>query len=281
MDIQPQIRPPGEISTLDALALLRLQIEWGADEAILDQPLDRLRPLATPFPVMGVAPTRLAGAEAPGPVPEINPVIHAPTVQRRAVTPTTPAPIPAASAATLDELRAAITAFTGCPLRDSAAHTILPEGDATARLIVVGEAPSADDDRAGRVFAGPLGEFLDRTLATIGLTREDLLLTPLLPWRPPGDRPPSPGELSLCLPFLWRLLALATSPYALILGPVATRALAGAKRVKRGTWTELPVSQRSASIKILSSTNLSQIKRIPAMKREFWSDLRKISCALN
>jgi uracil-DNA glycosylase family 4 len=250
-----------------------LQIEWGADEAILDQPLDRLRPRVRPRPVTTF--------EAPAPVPEVNPAFHAPTAPRRAVTPITPEPIPAGSAATLDELRAAISAFTGCPLRDSAAHTILPEGDATARLIVVGEAPSADDDRAGRVFAGPLGEFLDRTLATIELTREDLLLTPLLPWRPPGDRPPSPGELSLCLPFLWRLLALATSPYAFILGPVATRALAGAKRVKRGTWTELPVEKRSDSIKILASANLSQVKRTPAMKREFWSDLRKIYQALN
>jgi uracil-DNA glycosylase len=215
-------------------------------------------------------------AGTPGLVPVVNPAIHAPTAERRTATPATPAQIPAASAATLDELRSAITAFTGCPIRDSAAHTILPEGDATARLVVVGEAPSADDDRAGRVFAGPRGEFLDRTLATIELTREDLLLTPLLPWRPPGDRPPSPGELSLCLPFLWRLLALATSPYALILGPVATRALVGAKRVKRGTWTELPIERHSTSVKILASANLSQIKRTPTMKREFWSDLRKI-----
>jgi uracil-DNA glycosylase len=214
----------------------------------------------------------MTGAETPGLDPGANPAISVPILER----PTSPAATPTPSATTLDELRTAITAFTGCPLRDSAAHTILPEGTITARLVLIGEAPSGDDDRAGRVFAGPLGEFLNEALATIKLTRNDLLIAPLLPWRPPGDRPPSPTELTLCLPFLRRLLALATSPYALILGPVATRALLGGKRVKRGTWIDLSVPERSSSVNIITSASLPQIKRTPGLKREFWADLRKI-----
>lgn len=248
-----------------------MQIEWGADEAIREQPLDRLRPLSTP-----------SGNPPPPVMVGLDPAIYAPVVERRggpAITRTAAEPA-SSSAANLDELRAAIIAFTGCPLRDSAAHTILPEGNVTARLILIGEAPSAEDDRVGKPFAGPLGDFLDKALATVHLTRDDLLIAPLLPWRPPGDRPPSPSELALCLPFLWRLLALATSPYALILGPVATRALLGAKRVKRGTPTELAIAGRSDTIKILPSASLSQIKRTPAMKREFWADLRKIHRAI-
>ena len=243
-----------------------MQIEWGADEAILEEPLDRLRPLGA---------TRRSDVIARPEGPKQSRALGSSAAAL------TPAPQRVASATTLDELRAAITAFTGCPLRDSAAHTILPEGDLTARLILIGEAPSADDDRAGRVIAGPLGEFLDKALSTVDLTRDDLLIAPLLPWRPPGDRPPSPSELALCLPFLWRLLALATSPYALILGPVATRALLGAQRVKRGTWVDLPISERSHSIKVLASVSLAQTRRTPTMKRELWTDLRKIYHRLN
>jgi uracil-DNA glycosylase len=102
-----------------------------------------------------------------------------------------------------------VAEFDGCVLRGTASHTILPEGDPGAGLVLVGEPPSADDDRSGMAFAGPAGEYLDRMLAAINLSRTQLMLTPLIPWRPPGDRPPSPTELAICLPFLHRLIALA------------------------------------------------------------------------
>ncbi len=188
----------------------------------------------------------------------------------------------AKAAGTLDALRAAISGFTGCAVRDTAANTILPEGDLGARLILISESPTANDDRAGRIFASTEGEFLEKALASIGLARADCLIAPLLPWRPPGDRPPSQSELAVCLPFLWRLLALAKGQHALVLGPVATKALIGAsKRLKRGAWSKIDVPDRSGMLDILASVSIAQTKRTPAMKRELWTDLRQMYRAIH
>ena len=251
---------------MDELTALRLQIEWGADEAILDTPIDRLRGGTAPAEVLSpptttVLPSRIDAARTstPGEAQEL-----------------------AGNATSLDTLRATVAAFQGCTLRDTAAHTVLPEGQLTARLILIGEAPSADDDRAGRAFSGGQGQFLDKALSGIGLDRDELLIAPLLPWRPPGDRPPSPSELAICLPFLWRLLTLASGRRALVLGPVATRAVLGpSRRVRRGTWVELDIPNRSTKLIVLPSVSLAQTKRTPAMKRELWSDLKRMYRALN
>src|SRR5262249_31999100 len=114
----------------------------------------------------------------------------------------------AAAATTLEALRSAIAEFDGCALRDTASHLVFAEGDPAADLPLIGETPGADEDRGGAPFAGPGGAYLDRMLASIGLERSQLMVAPLIPWRPPGDRPPNPAELSLCLPFLHRLIAL-------------------------------------------------------------------------
>jgi DNA polymerase len=129
----------------------------------------------------------------------------------------------AAAATTLEELRLAVTEFDGCVLRDTASHTIFAAGDPGAGLVLIGEPPSADDDRSGMAFAGPAGEYLDRMLGAINLSRTQMLLAPLIPWRPPGDRPPSPTELAMCLPFLHRLIALAVPRRLLIMGLLSSR----------------------------------------------------------
>lgn len=249
---------------MDALAALRLQIEWGADEALAELPVDRLRPVARP--------PQAAPPEPPPP---------APSAATRG-TPLDRARNAASGADTLDALKQAITAFDGCVLRDTAAHTVLPEGS-PGPLLLVGEAPSADDDRAGRPFAGPAGVYLDKMLASIGLQREALLIAPLVPWRPPGDRPPSQTELAICLPFLMRLISLTRPALILMLGPLASRTLAGpvtSGRVRRGTWVDLPVPGLD-TVRTLSTHSVASLIGQPGLRRDAWADLRTLRRALD
>lgn len=246
---------------MDALTALRLQIEWGADEAITDAAHDWLKATA-PVP-----------AKAPSPRPAAKTAVL-PAIRAEAAA---EAQRLADAADSLPALLQVIQDFTLCPLRDTAAHTVLPAGALEAPLILIGDAPSAADDAAGQIGSGDLGAFLDRVLDSIGLSRAGLLLLPLLPWRPPGDRPPSASELAVCLPFLRRILSLASAPHAFVPSPVAIRALFGPKRrIRRGTWTTLDLPGRAAPLNVLPSVSVSQARTNAGMKRELWADLRKL-----
>jgi uracil-DNA glycosylase family 4 len=254
---------------MDMLAALRLQIEWGADEALDETTVDRLcRPTATVIAALAepAAPPRVM---APPPAPAAG------AAERSRIA--------AQGAATLAELGAAITGFDGCRLRDTAAHTVLAEGDPSSRLLLVGEAPTADDDRNGRPFSGTAGAYLDKMLASVGLDRGAALLVPLLPWRPPGDRPPSSLELAICLPFLIRLIELSQPRLMLLCGPLAARALlstGGSKRIQRGKWVELPLPGAFSPARALPTHSPELVPRDPSRRREAWADLRALRRAL-
>lgn len=267
--------PMTEISGPELLAALRLQIEWGADEAMEEAPVNRLRsdsrsigrPTATPpgissivqptavSPATGLAPTALAVARAEQAAEAANDIAA---------------------------LRAAIIAFDGCALRDTATSLVFAEGDAQAGLLLIGDAPGADDDRFGRPFAGAAGAWLDRMLASIELSRAQALLSPLVPWRPPGDRPPSPAEQSVCLPFLRRLIVLTRPRHIVLFSSLAARALLPAepRRRPRGSWMALPVAGLEAPIPVLASVSLPAVMQTPARRREAWADLRRLRRAL-
>ncbi len=247
---------------MDALTALRLQIEWGADEALAEAPVDRLRAPAPPG--RAGQPTAVARVVSPSPV----------------ATPAERARAAAAGATTLENLRAAIVGFEACPLRDTAAHTVLFEGDPAFGLIAIGEAPSAGDDRAGRLFTGATGDFLDKMLASIGLDRSRLLLAPLIPWRPPGDRIPSSTEIAICLPFLHRLIALSAARIVVLLGPMAVRALLGVppRRRRPGTWVDLPIAGE-ARIEALPFPNPAALVRSATLRRDAWAELRALKRA--
>ncbi len=159
---------------------------------------------------------------------------------------------------------------------------MLPEGS-PGPLLLIGEPPSADDDRAGRPFAGPTGAYLDKLLASIGLHRDAVLIAPLVPWRPPGDRPPSQTELAICLPFLMRLINLSQPKLMLVLGPLASRTLVGSVkpgRVRRGTWVDLPISGLG-TVRTLPSHSVAALLGQPGLRRDAWADLRAIRRALD
>ncbi len=254
---------------MDMLEALRLQIEWGADEALVDEPVDRLaiagaRP-ATPPRAVAVRPT------PPSPVATLQPAGPAatglPLAQR--------ARDIAASCRTLDELRAALAAFDGCPLSITATNLVFNDGNPAADLMLIGEAPGAEEDRAGKPFVGPSGQLLDRMLASIGIDRTKCLITNIVFWRPPGNRPPTDAEVQVCLPFLHRQIALVRPRHLVLVGGPSFKALtgnaAGITRM-RGKWLQLQVPGLDAAIPTLPTLHPAYLERTPAAKREAWAD---------
>ncbi len=251
---------------MDDLTALRLQIEWGADEALDDAPVDRLHRVQVPAPVARHSLSR--GAEEGG--QGASPTRSSPAERALQA---------AAGASTLEELRAAIAAFDGCALRETASHLVFADGDPAASLVVIGEPPGADDDRSGKPVAGAAGAYLDRMLGSIGLQREALLLTPLIPWRPPGDRPPNPGELALCLPFLHRLIAIVRPRRLLLLGVLAARSLLPqftSRRRPRGAWMDT-----TDGVPALPTFSPAELMRSAKDRRAAWADLRLLRRTLN
>ncbi|NKC34244.1 uracil-DNA glycosylase [Falsiroseomonas selenitidurans] len=244
------------------LAALRLQIDLGVDEALLEAPQDRLAERAE------AAPPRRAEPPAPPPLatPALAPPV--PAAAGRVVA-------AAAGADSLAALRAAIAA-TDSPLRDTATNLVFADGVATAGLMLVGEAPGADEDRLGRPFVGVSGQLLDRMMGSIGLDRQrDFYLTNILPWRPPGNRTPTDAEIMLFLPFLLRHIELVRPRHLLLLGGVAAKTLLRAKEGitrLRGRWHRLPMPD-GAALPALPTLHPAYLLRSPAAKREAWADL--------
>jgi uracil-DNA glycosylase family 4 len=249
----------------DALSLLRFQIEWGADESLESDPVDRLRlleaqpgalPRAVPVPVS------LPGALQAG---------------RSNGTPAGRAAAAASGAATLDELRAVLAGFDGCALRDTASNLVFAEGDPASTTLIIGEPPGREEDRTGHPFAGPEGQLLDQMLGSVGLSRTALLLTPLLPWRPPGGRPPSAGEIAICLPFLHRLIVLLKPHRMMLLGGTAARAMLPAGQSRRRItreWVEPSIPGMPGPLPTVVLPGLAELLRTPPLRREAWFGLR-------
>jgi uracil-DNA glycosylase len=254
---------------MDALSALRLQIEWGADEALEDAPVDRLRAVPpTPAPLPQGEGEKLVSAPPP--------LAGGGLVERAVAC--------AAAAGTLEELRGAIAAFDGCGLRNTASNLVFAEGDPAANLVLIGEPPAADDDRSGAAFAGAAGAYLDRMLAAIELERGRLMLTPLIPWRPPGDRPPSPAELAVCLPFLHRLIALVAPRRLLLMGLLTARSLlpqTTSRRRPRGAWMDAAVPGTSLVVPALPTFSAAELMRDPSNRRAAWDDLRLLRATLD
>jgi DNA polymerase len=249
---------------MDMLAALRLQIEWGADEALEEAPVNRL-PSQTlvPVPATPAPPSRpLTTAAVTVSPPRAGLISRAQAVADQALT--------------LEALRMALANFGDCPLAATATNLVFAEGNPESGLVLVGEAPGADEDRAGRPFVGASGQLLDRMLASIGLNRERLLVTNLIPWRPPGNRPPTDTEIQVCLPFLLRHLALLRPRLIVTLGALSTRALTrrddGIRRL-RGRWYNVTVPGLPEDVPTLAMLHPAYLLRTPGAKKDAWEDL--------
>jgi uracil-DNA glycosylase family 4 len=250
---------------MDALAALRLQIEWGADEALADEPVGLMRLAPSPSP----SPPRPAPATAQ---PTMRAAPAAPPG-----TPSSRAQKAAQGARTLEELQATLAASEGCALRSTAMNLVFADGNPEAGLMLVGDAPGPEDDRSGRPFTGPAGDYLDRMLASVSLDRSQALLTTLVPWRPPGGRRPTDSEIAFCLPFLLRHIALVRPRHLVLLGALTAKVLLGDARSRgrlpaRANWVEIAVPD-VGPIPALSMPTPGDAMRSPAARREAWAAL--------
>jgi len=281
-----------DLLDLDALeSLLRWYADMGIDVALDETPKNRFiekrreaargsdlkeMPLSAP-PGHGERPPRTESL-----IPRFEPASP-----RGAKTPALPASANAVvqsaaeaaqSAMTLDELRERLAAYDGCALRDTATQLVFSDGNPQARVMIVGEAPGADEDRIGRPFVGRAGQLLDKMLAAIGLDRTSVYIANIVPWRPPGNRTPTPLEAASCLPFLKRQIELVDPDILICLGAPSAQTLLGIKEgimKARGRWMSYEVGARK--IPAIALLHPAYLLRTPAQKKLAWQDLRLIA----
>jgi DNA polymerase len=253
--------------------LLEFYVEAGADALLDEQAVDRFA-------------TEDAGLAARTPVPataRAEPATRAPSpLAPPAPDEATMAARDAAKrAATLDELRAVLDRFEGCALKATATQLVFADGNPQARLMFVGEAPGRDEDIEGLPFVGRSGKLLDRMLAAIGLDRKSVYIANIVPWRPPGNRTPTPQESQICLPFISRQIELADPDILVCLGGPSAQTLLGIKEgitKTRGRWFTFDTGKRE--IRAMPTFHPAFLLRSPLQKRFAWRDFLAIKKAL-
>jgi DNA polymerase len=188
----------------------------------------------------------------------------------------------AKNAASLAELRAILDGFEGCALRGTARQLVFADGNPQARVMFVGEAPGREEDLEGLPFVGRSGQLLDRMLAAIGLDRSSAYIANVIPWRPPGNRTPTPQETSICLPFTRRQVELADPDVLVCLGSPAAQALLEAKEgimKTRGRWFSYHTGTRE--IRAIATFHPAYLLRQPLQKRLAWRDFLAVKQALS
>ena len=255
--------------------LLDFYLEAGADALVGETPVDRFAPET-------VAPPDRAPQSVALP-PDLE-------IKGRASPLAPPAPDEAAMAAraaaknakTLDELRAILDKFDGCALKATATQLVFADGNPKARVMFVGEAPGRDEDIEGLPFVGRSGKLLDRMLAAIGLERTSVYIANIVPWRPPGNRTPTPQESQICLPFILRQIELADPDILVCMGNPSAQTLLGLKdgiTKTRGRWFTFDTGKRE--IRAMPTFHPAFLLRSPLQKRFAWRDFLAIKKALS
>jgi len=240
------------ITTLSPLAALQWQIEAGA----------ALTPPAATVPSL--------------PLPTNSPprLIQTPLHQSSL------SPPPQVQATSLEGLQAELAAFTGCPLRDTASNLVFCDGNPAAKILLLGEAPGADEDRQGKPFAGTNGVLLDQMLGAIGLNRDTVFISNVIYWRPPGNRTPTEAELATCWPFCARTISLVQPKLLIFMGQMAARAglhTTDSLAKLRGRWHNYqPEDANQPVIPSMVMASPAYLLRQPQAKRQAWNDLIQI-----
>jgi len=274
--------PSPDFNPASARALLEWQIAMGADEALGEIAPNRLAPPPPP----AVQPVPPIPAPRPLAPPTAAPGVVAPpaALAESLAEAAQSARLLAAGAETIEALGALVAGFEGCPLKRTATNTVFIDGNPAAPVMIVGEAPGAEEDRLGKPFVGRSGQLLDRMLAAIGLDRTTVQITNVIYWRPPGNRKPNAAEIAACLPFVLRHIALARPRVLVLSGGTAASALLplseGITRL-RGRWFELAVPGLDARVATLAMFHPAFLLRDPARKRETWRDLLALKARLD
>jgi DNA polymerase len=274
-------------------ALLAFYQQAGVDALLGENPVDRLAqnpPAETGISNMAVA--RSSTPRAPSTVqPSVPQRNLARNLELKGGISATPPPSPEAAvmaareaakaAASLEELRAILHRFEGCALRTTATQLVFADGNPQARVMFVGEAPGREEDIAGLPFVGRSGKLLDRMMAAIGLDRKSAYVANIVPWRPPGNRTPTPQESAICLPFILRQIELADPDVLVCLGGPSAQTLLNIKDgilKTRGRWFSYQTGARE--IRALATLHPAYLLRQPLQKRLVWRDFLAIKKAL-
>ena len=180
----------------------------------------------------------------------------------------------------LAQLEHDVKAFTGCPLKKTAINTVFSDGNPNADIMLIGEAPGADEDRQGKPFVGMSGQLLTKAFQAAGFQRDrDLYITNTVFWRPPGNRRPTAEELKVCLPFTERHIALVQPKLIILVGGTAVKALlnkAEGVTKLRGQWFDYASPHLKTSIKMTAIYHPAYLLRSPGKKKDMWQDLLRI-----
>ena len=267
----------------EARELIAFYLDAGADALLGEEPVDRMADESPPI----APPARAASAAAARVLPHKATM---PARERPLPQPTPPASPEAAamaargaakSAGSLDELRALLDGFEGCALRATATQLVFADGNPQSRIMFVGEAPGYDEDISGKPFVGRSGKLLDLMMAAIGLDRTKAYIANVVPWRPPGNRTPTPQETAICLPFIQRQIELVNPDVLVTLGNPSTQTLLSTREgimKTRGRWFKYDTGTRV--IPALATFHPAYLLRSPSYKRLSWQDLRAIAKAL-
>jgi uracil-DNA glycosylase family 4 len=257
--------------------LLAFYLEAGVDCALTEDPINRLvDPDLAPVASETAAPrpSRPVSVAAPPPAARAD-VAQAPEAAILS------AREAARTAPTLEALRALLENFDGCALKSTATRLVFSDGNPQARIMFVGEAPGREEDLEGLPFVGRSGKLLDRMIAAIGLDRSSAYIANVIPWRPPGNRTPTPQETQICLPFIQRQIELVNPDVLVTLGNPSTQTLLSTREgimKTRGRWFDYDTGTRV--IRALATFHPAYLLRSPSYKRLAWQDLRAIAKAL-
>ena len=258
--------------TRAAKELLAFYLEAGVDCALDETPIDRLADMPPPSALSPVpAAPVFAAPAAPASAPALATPDAAAADARDA----------ARNAKTLDELRTLMADFDGCALKQTASQLVFGDGNPKAKLMFVGEAPGRDEDIEGKPFVGRSGKLLDLMIAAIGFDRTSVYIANVIPWRPPGNRTPTPQETQTCLPFIRRQIELVDPDILVCLGNPSSQTLLGTKEGimrTRGKWLEFDTGTRK--IRAMATFHPAYLLRSPGYKRQAWQDFRAIKKAL-
>jgi uracil-DNA glycosylase len=274
-----------------ARELLAFYQEAGVDALMGEMPVDRFAadpPKAAPAPA-GETARPQGEAKAASPKPTRTILASELDANGRATGAHTSSPDAAVmaareaakSAASLEELRAILERFEGCALRNTASRLVFADGNPQARVMFVGEAPGRDEDIEGLPFVGRSGKLLDRMMAAIGLDRTSVYIANIVPWRPPGNRTPTPQESAICLPFISRQIQLANPDLLITMGQPATQTLLGTKDgITRTRGRLFTYNTGTREIRAIPTFHPAYLLRQPLQKRLAWRDFLAIKKAL-
>ena len=282
----------------DLIAYLDFHVESGVDVALDEMPHDRFGEAETPAPTLRraavprdareVLPRRASPPkeDTPTPAPEKAPSAPQRTFGLSASAKPEEAALDARARAreveSLEELEKLLAGFDGCPLRFTAKNLAFSDGNPAAKLMFIGEAPGADEDRVGKPFMGRSGQLLDRMMAAIGLDRTKAYVANVVPWRPPGNREPTIQELAICRPFLERQIELADPDIIVCLGSPATKAITGTKDgILKARGRFYPYALPNRTVRALATLHPAYLLRQPMQKRLAWRDFRLLRAALD